>query len=192
VYVFRLYWNTMNDLILLAIEEEAPLVARLPNAHLTGVGKVNAALTVACLIERYRPRRIWNFGTAGGITVGAGIHRCTRFVQRDMQVAALGFLPGHTPFEEGHLLDLGGDGLVCGSGDSFVTDPELVVASDVVDMEAYSLAKACQRAGVELVCFKFISDRADADSSGDWRANVRAGEVHYIKLLRDHGMWTEA
>lgn len=180
----------MNDLILLAIEEEAPLLARLPNTHLTGVGKVNAALAAARLIERFRPARIWNFGTAGGITVGAGIHRCSRFVQRDMLVSALGFLPGHTPYEEGgHLLDLGGEGLICGSGDSFVTNPELLVRADVVDMEAYALAKACQRAGVELRCYKFISDRADADSSGDWRENVRAGEPHYVEVLRAHGLW---
>jgi adenosylhomocysteine nucleosidase len=180
----------MNDIILLAIEEEAPLVARLPNAHLTGVGKVNAALAAASLIERYRPRRIWNFGTAGGITVGAGIHRCTRFVQRDMLVSALGFLPGHTPYETGGpLLDMGGVGLVCGSGDSFVAGEDLLVSSDVVDMEAYSLAKACRRAGVELWCYKFISDRADASSSGDWRANVRAGEPHYVEVLRAHGLW---
>lgn len=179
----------MNDLILLAIEEEAPLVANLPNAHLTGVGKVNAALAAARLIERYRPRRVWNFGTAGGITVGSGIHRCTRFVQRDMLVSALGFAPGHTPFEDGYMLDLGGAGLVCGSGDSFVTDPGLVVSSDVVDMEAYSVAKACQREGVEMMCFKFISDRADSESSGDWRANVRAGEPLYVEVLRSHGLW---
>jgi adenosylhomocysteine nucleosidase len=181
----------MNDLILMAIAEEAPRIAALPCTHLTGVGKVNAALAAARLIERHRPKRIWNFGTAGGITVGAGIHRCTRFVQRDMLVSALGFLPGHTPYEDGHLLDLGGEGLLCGSGDSFVTDPELSVPSDLVDMEGYAVAKACQRAGVELMCFKFISDRADAVSSGDWRANVHAGEPLYLEVLRAHGLWAD-
>ena len=58
----------MNDLILLAIPEEAPDLAHMPNVFFTGVGKVNAALTVATLIERYQPTRIFNFGTAGGIT----------------------------------------------------------------------------------------------------------------------------
>ena len=81
----------MNDIILIAIQEEAPALAALPNIFFTGVGKVNAALSAARLIEKHRPQRIWNFGTAGGITVEGGLHRCTRFLQRDMLVTALGY-----------------------------------------------------------------------------------------------------
>jgi adenosylhomocysteine nucleosidase len=173
----------MNDIVLIALEEEAPALAGAANVFFTGVGKVNAALQASRLIERHQPRRVWNFGTAGGITVGAGIHRCTRFLQRDMQVGALGFAPGQTPFEENVVLDLGGVGLLCSSGDSFVTDPSLDLHADLVDMEAYAIAKACISSGVEFICHKFISDRANAESTGDWRMNIGAGQPHYLKVL---------
>jgi adenosylhomocysteine nucleosidase len=178
----------MNDLILIAIQEEAPALATLPNVFFTGVGKVNAALCAARLIEKHRPQRIWNFGTAGGITVEGGLHRCTRFLQRDMLVTALGFPPGQTPFEEAIALELGTGGLTCSSGDSFVTDSALHLPSDLVDMEAYALAKACQQAGVIFHCYKFISDRADGASSSDWTANVRKGEPSYLRILQEHGL----
>jgi adenosylhomocysteine nucleosidase len=178
----------MNDLVLIAIREEAPDLATLAHVFFTGVGKVNAALTAARLIEKHRPKRVWNFGTAGGITVGSGLHLCTRFVQRDMDVGPLGFKPGQTPYEDHVVLHLGDHGLVCSSGDSFVTDPNLVVPADLVDMEAYALAKACSATGTEFICHKFISDRADGGSSSDWSQNVRMGEAAYLGVLRENGL----
>ena len=178
----------MNDLILIAIREEAPALAGLANVFFTGVGKVNAALTAARLIEKHRPQRIWNFGTAGGVTVDGGLHRCTRFLQRDMLVTALGFSPGQTPYEDAIAIETGSGGLTCSSGDSFVTDASLHLPSDVVDMEAYALAKACHRVGILFHCYKFISDKADETSSSDWSANVQKGQPSYLKVLQEHGL----
>jgi adenosylhomocysteine nucleosidase len=178
----------MNDIVLIAMLEEAPALAGAENVFFTGIGKVNGAIVASRLIERHRPKRIWNFGTAGGITVGGGIHRCSRFLQRDMQVGALGFAPGQTPFEDSVILDLGGSGLLCSSGDSFVTNPTLDLPADLVDMEAYAIAKACLAAGVDFVCNKFISDRADGESSEDWRANISAGQAHYLRILSENSV----
>ncbi len=178
----------MNDLVFFAIREEAPDLTALPHVFCTGVGKVNAALAAARLIEKHRPKRVWNFGTAGGITVGSGLHRCTHFVQRDMDVAPLGFSLGQTPYEEHIVLAIGEGGLTCSSGDSFVTDPNLKIPADLVDMEAYALAKACVATGTEFICYKFISDRADGGSSTDWTANVRQGETAYATILSEHGL----
>jgi nucleoside phosphorylase len=50
-------------------------------------------------------------------------------------------------------------------------------------MEAYAIAKACISSGVEFICHKFISDRANAESTGDWRMNIGAGQQHYLKVL---------
>lgn len=178
----------MNDIVLIAIKEEAPHLATLPHVFCTGVGKVNAALTAARLIEKHRPKRVWNFGTAGGITVGSGIHLCTHFVQRDMDVAPLGFSLGQTPYEEHIILALGEGGLTCSSGDSFVTDPNLGIPADLVDMEAYALAKACTHTSTLFNCYKFISDRADDGSHSDWSENVHKGETAYLEILREHGL----
>jgi len=178
----------MNDIVLIAIKDEAPDLAQLPHVFCTGVGKVNAALAAARLIEKHKPRRVWNFGTGGGITVGSGLHRCTHFVQRDMDVAPLGFSPGQTPYEEHIILAVGDGGLTCSSGDSFVTDPNLGIPADIVDMEAYALAKACHSTGTLFHCYKFISDRADDSSSAEWSANVHRGETAYLDVLRAHGL----
>jgi adenosylhomocysteine nucleosidase len=174
----------MNDIILIALREEAPRLALRDNAFFTGIGKVNAAAKTALLIERHRPKRIINFGTAGGITVGTGLHRVTRFVQRDMQCFKLGCLPGETPYEPGGVvLDLGGDGLTCSTGDNFVTDPNLEIPADLVDMESYAIAKICYQLGVEFLCYKFVSDQANETAYQDWAEMVAAGEQHYINQL---------
>ena len=79
----------MNDIILIAIREEAPDLSHMMSLFYTGVGKVNAAMTAAEVITKYRPKRVINFGTAGGITVAPGFYQCTQFVQRDMTFEAL-------------------------------------------------------------------------------------------------------
>lgn len=176
----------MNDIILLALQEEAPVLSTENNVFFTGIGKVNAASITAELIERYKPKRIINFGTAGGITVGPGLYQVTKFVQRDMQCFKLGALPGQTPFESsGVVLDLGGNGLTCSTGDNFVTDPNLEIPADLVDMEAYAIAKICNRTEIEFVCYKFVSDSANEQAYQDWSEMVSAGQQAYLEKLQD-------
>lgn len=174
----------MNDIILVAIQEEAPRLSLRDNVFFTGIGKVNAAAVTAELIERHRPRRVINFGTAGGITVGSGLYQATRFVQRDMRCVGLGFKLGLTPYEHGDvILDLGGDGLTCSTGDDFVTDPDLEIPADLVDMESYAIAKICHRRDVQFLCYKFVSDQANDNAYLDWAEMIAAGEQHYINQL---------
>lgn len=180
---------TMHDLVILALREEAPDLANLPYVFFSGLGKVNAAAAASLLIERHRPRRVINFGTAGGITVGPGLHAVTRFVQRDMRCAALGVEPGRTPFESTPtILDLGGTGLTCSSGDDFVIDPALELACDLVDMEAYAIAKVCWMRQVRFECYKWVSDRANESASTDWRESVSSGQHHYQQKLIECGL----
>lgn len=175
----------MHDLIVIAIPQEAPTLQKYHNVFFTGVGKVNAALTVAQLIEQYRPNRIFNFGTAGGITQ-TGLVKCTHFVQRDMLCMPLMPNPGETPFESNHRISFGSTGVTCSTGDNFVTNNQLDIPADVVDMEAYALAKACQLNEIEFVCYKFVSDQADHTAGTEWQTQVASGEPHYIKVLRDY------
>ena len=84
----------------MALEAEAPNMAKWENVFFSGVGKVNAALTAAKLIERYNPRTVWNFGTAGGISVSSGIHEIKNFVQRDMMCCQLGFDSGQLIYQQ--------------------------------------------------------------------------------------------
>ncbi len=178
----------MNTVILVAIAKEVPENLRhRDDVFLTGVGKVNAALTAATVIAMYRPKLIINFGTAGGITVSSGLHECTEFVQRDMHCTDLGFAPGQTPYED--QIRLGVPGLTCSSGDNFVSNPVLEIPADVVDMEAYAIAKACHKNNVEFRCFKYVTDSADSNAHQDWTQLVAQGEKHYIEKLKQLSLY---
>lgn len=177
----------MNDIILIALPEEAPSLAKLPNVFLTGVGKVNAAITAARLLERLRPKRVFNFGTAGGITVHSGLHKCTTFTQRDYQN------PFGAPIviktaDNGLFLTMGsGTGLTLSTGDNFVTDPTTITA-DLVDMEGYAIAAAAEKYNTEFHCYKYISDSADETASEKIQKNIHKGEPFYMDILKQYGV----
>src|ERR1700689_4784726 len=71
-----------------------------------GVGKVNAAIALTKELSRYALRGepmplVLNFGSAGSRRFEAGtLVACHEFVQRDMNVSALNFALGVTPFDE--------------------------------------------------------------------------------------------
>src|SRR5262245_46763862 len=94
-------------LVVMALPLEAQDVfesAGIPVLY-TGVGKVNAAMTLARVLAGYRNSgktlpRVVNFGSAGSPRLPTGsVVACTAFHQRDMDVSGLGFAPGATPFE---------------------------------------------------------------------------------------------
>ena len=170
----------MRDIILIALEQEAPSMAKWDNVFFTGVGKVNAALTAAKLIERHNPRTVWNFGTAGGIKLDKGLFEMKNFVERDKgecPPAIEVMLP-----KDPNTISMG-IGHTCSTGDNFVTDPNLAIPAHVVDMEAFAIAKACINQHVEFKCYKFVSDSAD-NGDTDWLENVSKGEPHFIEIFQ--------
>jgi len=175
----------MNNAIIMALAAEAPGLQSRLDIFFSGVGKINAAMTATRVIEQHRPQRIINFGTAGGITVQSGLHLVTRFVQRDMLCQEMGVPIGVTPYSSlGQMLfTQDQSGLICSTGDNFVTNPDLAIPADLVDMEAYSLARVCHHYGVEFVCYKFVSDSASDSAAQDWTAQVSAGEQLYQQQL---------
>lgn len=173
-------------IILLALENEAPGLVGRPGVFFTGVGKVNAAIVAATLIERHKPKRVFNFGTAGGITTThGGIYKCTTFSQRDVILG--GCIVGPQAEVLHQPVVTGDDGLTLSTGDNFVTDTYNINA-DLVDMEAFSIAKACQVAKIEFICYKYISDMADANAADHFVDSVHKGEEHYIKILKQYGI----
>jgi adenosylhomocysteine nucleosidase len=162
----------------------------------TGVGKVNAAIAVTRRLARLRcegraPPLVVNFGTAGSARIPPRtLVACRRFVDRDMDVAALGFAPGVTPFDElPPMLEFpavfsGLPEAVCGSGDSFAT-VDHGPACDVVEMEAYALAKACRADGAAFACAKYVSDGADENAAAHWKENVAGAAERFLALYRD-------
>ena len=82
------------------------------------------------------------------------------------------------------MLVLGGSGVTLSTGDNFVTAPP-ALDSDIVDMEAYAIAKACRRAGVPFSCYKYVTDLADENATANWRDNVARGAGLFVAALKN-------
>ncbi|MDR3138305.1 MAG: 5'-methylthioadenosine/S-adenosylhomocysteine nucleosidase [Treponema sp.] len=120
-----------------------------------GVGKVNAAVGCALLIQRYHPSLVINTGSAGGIDPALKFGDAVisdGLLYHDVDVTAFGYAPGQLPGQPavfpvpGDLIQLAEravDGLkgegrlpagfnhvrgLIGSGDVFMHDPERIVA----------------------------------------------------------------
>ena len=144
----------MKNLFIAALKQETE---GMNFFQYTGVGKINATFNTLRLIEKIKPDLIINFGTAGAKKKGlSGLIECTKFYQRDMDVRSLNFKLGETPFDDINEIIIS-DGYSCGSGDNFV-DKKIEMEVDVVDMEAYAIAKVCKKKGIKFRCFKYISD----------------------------------
>jgi len=161
----------------------------------TGLGKVNAAISLARKLATLRaqgalPPLVVNFGTAGSRSFATrSVVACRQFVQRDMDVTGLGFALGETPFEALPAtlsfppVFAGLREGVCGTGDRFETGAA-GLACDVIDMEAYALAKVCLAENVPFACAKYISDGADATAADDWQASLPRAAAAFMDLYR--------
>ena len=176
----------MNRIFVAALKEETP---GLNFFHYTGAGKINATYNLTKLIEKYNPKEIINFGTAGAIKKNLkGIVECTQFYQRDMDVTALLNLKiGETPFDNINEIILSKNGYSCGTGDNFVTGA-IPLKVDLVDMEAYALAKVCLIEKINFRCFKFISDNADESANVDWIENCKKGAKLFEHKLKEKNL----
>ena len=165
----------------------------------TGVGKVNATYTLTSHFGKYGSHipydLVINYGTAGSRKIKKKtLVDCTKFVQRDMDVTGLGFMRGETPFEQDppfiiQQQNVGfnpiGRNATCGTGDNFAEDKSQYYG-EVVDMEAYSLAKVCYLHDVPFISFKYITDGADEQAHEDWEKNLADGiEVFKEKILKE-------
>ena len=171
-------------LILVAIEDELKRSELLDHQiEYVGVGKVNAVFNTLKAIEKHSPQQIINFGTAGTLDENIkGLVEVSSFFQRDMDASPLGFDVGQTPFEEDIEITFGREGVTCGTGDKFVTSlPAL--KTDIVDMEAFAIAKVCKLKNIDFRCFKFISDNADSEAKDDWVDNVSLGAKLFIEKI---------
>ena len=174
----------MKNLFIAALKQETEGMTFF---HHIGVGKINATFNTLKFIDELNPDLIINFGTAGAKKKGlSGLIECTRFYQRDMDVRTLNFKLGETPFDDINEI-LISDGYSCGSGDNFV-DKKIEMEVDVVDMEAYAIAKVCKKKSIKFRCFKYISDNADSNSSNDWKENLKKGSNLFYGFAKKNNL----
>ena len=193
--------NKDDILIVCALEIETQGQLKDWNVLYTGVGKVNATFELTQKFGKYGShipyKIVINYGTAGSRKIKKKqLVDCTKFIQRDMDVTGLGFMKGETPFEDNPPITIKstskfnpiGRNASCGSGDSFVED-RTNYYGEVVDMEAYALAKVCYHYDIPFISFKYITDGADEQSHEDWEQNLANGIVEFkeriLKELED-------
>lgn len=175
-----------KPLVVFALEQESQGIFSDHDVLYTGIGKVNAAFRLMRRIHQNRPTAIINLGTAGRAVHKAGsILHVTRFIQRDMDVSPLGFQKWETPFSgEPVILEYGHTishypSAVCGTGDSFDISHD-GKDYDLVDMEAFALARVCKEENIPFLCLKYISDGADGSASTDWN-DALSRAAHALK-----------
>jgi adenosylhomocysteine nucleosidase len=164
--------------------------AKIPLIY-CGIGKINASLAATELILRDRPDHILNLGTAGSHVFSTHqLIECSSLVQRDMDLSPLGFPRGQTPLdpfpgklELARVLEMLPHGC-CGTGDRFeVGPPEL--ACDLVDMEAYAIAKVCKKLKVGFTALKYITDGSDDKAHHDWKENLKPASARLLQAYHE-------
>ena len=150
----------------------------------SGIGKVNAALAAAFVLERFHPKYMINIGSAGGLNAQLSIGDVvsSAALYNDVDVTLLGVAYGQLPdmplmFAANQQLisltqqavlevtDLSSFVGVIASGDSFVSNPaqvdlllERFPDTLAVDMEAAAIAHTCHLYETPYVVIRAISD----------------------------------
>lgn len=171
-----------NDKIalIIALPSESQKLFEKENitVHYCGIGKVNAAQKTTEVILKHKPQHILNLGTAGSHKFKTqSLVEISAVIQRDMDLSLLGFPWSETPLDpipgtiqlKTFLSDLPKG--VCGTGDIFQTKIKSE-KYDLVDMEAYAIAKVCKKYGIEFSSVKYISDGSDENTKSDWTKNL--------------------
>lgn len=173
-----------------ALASEAADVFVEYNYLICGIGKVNAIYNLMKAIDEQRPSLIVNLGSAGSNYFQKGqVVCCTEFIQRDMNVMALGYEQYETPlsgmppvFRYGLRIE-GPPEATCGTGDNFEM-AHAATAYNVVDMEAYALAVVAMKENIPFACLKYISDGADGKAAEDWTIQVQKAAIAFEDVLR--------
>ena len=158
-------------LFVMAIEDEyGPHLKARFHPLMTGVGPVEAAIETSLALDRMRqdgalPDLVVSLGSAGSRICELGeVYQVASVSWRDMDASRLGFTPGVTPFVD-HPVDLPlhmplqlrsarlSTGANIVGGDDYTR-----IDADMVDMETFAVARACQRFGVPLMGLRGISD----------------------------------
>ncbi|QZY51210.1 phosphorylase family protein [Leucobacter tenebrionis] len=162
-----------TTLLVFAHRDEASAFADVPHL-VTGVGKVNAAVSLATALAVGGIDQVVVLGTAGVVSDGPerpsleDVYQITGVVQHDFSLPSPELRPAGPAILPPERT------AVIATGDVFVqNDAQRAriagLGASLVDMEAYAYASVCERLGVPLQLFKVPSDFADsATTDEEW------------------------
>lgn len=175
----------------------------------SGIGKVNAAMTTAVLLQHFQPEVIINTGSAGGLNPELNVGDIvisTEVRHHDVDVTAFGYEYGQVPqlpaaFKaDSALVDAAVScadkeevqvvkGLIA-TGDAFMSDAERVLAVgkkfpelQAVEMEAAAIAQVAYQFGVPFVIIRSISDIAGKESNISFEQFLPKAARHSANLV---------
>ncbi len=155
---------------------------------LSGIGKANAAMACAYLLQRHGPQCILNLGAAGATDGRANMgknYHVNRVIEPDRPHLRTG-----TPHEQ--IPDVL-DGLpvaALATQDRPVKDPAhraaVALQAELVDMEGASVVQTARRFRVPCYLFKFVSDSAGHTESSEIETNIRQYRQAFYAFFKDH------
>ncbi|WFE71935.1 5'-methylthioadenosine/S-adenosylhomocysteine nucleosidase [Halomonas sp. M1] len=172
----------------------------------SGIGKVNAAVGTAILLERHQPDAVINTGSAGGFATDLNIGDVIisdEVRHHDVDAVVFGYELGQVPgmpaayqadkqlrdLARGAIAALGEvnvrEGLIA-TGDAFMADPERVATTRAqfptmlaVEMEGAAIAQTCHLYGCPFVVIRALSD---IPGSGDNHLSFE----QFLDIAADH------
>jgi len=176
----------------------------------SGIGKVNAAMSSAILLERYKPDFVINTGSAGGLNPDLSVGDIvisTEVRHHDVDVTAFGYEIGQVPqlppafIADKYLQSIAYDSAnelhdlkivkgVIATGDSFMSDPKRVLDIgekfknlQAVEMEAAAIAQVCYQFNVPFVIIRSLSDIAGQESNVSFEQYLSTAATNSARLV---------
>lgn len=187
----------MDVLFVAALAEESEALESSVEVLHLGVGKVQAATTLAAHLARRSPlpELVVNVGTAGGLGdqhLGE-VHAVARVHQHDFDHQGLSAFVGR-PLPGGPIQLPGpsdarahlatGDRVILGRRDR----EALAVDADLVDMEGYAVAATCRTFGVPVWLVKAVSDAADDETAMTFHRTLELCSTRLAEWAHERGL----
>ncbi|WP_271398116.1 5'-methylthioadenosine/adenosylhomocysteine nucleosidase [Salinicoccus roseus] len=177
----------------------------------SGIGKVNASMITALLIERYNVRIIINTGVAGALSGDLDVTDMvvsTSVLHHDVDAVEFGYELGQVPgMPKFYIADKGlvkltleaiaahpsnkGHGGLVVSGDSFISNSEQKNGitrnfrkAMAVDMESAAIAQTCYQYSTPFVIIRSISDKADDTADMTYEEFLSKACVHSSEVVK--------
>ena len=153
----------------------------------SGIGKANAALACACLIQTRRPVLVCNLGAAGATDGRCALGECyhiSRVVEPDRPHLRSGLPHEHLP----DVLD-GLPLAVLATQDRPLREPaereSAAVHAPLADMEGAAVVQACRRFGLKCFLFKFVSDTPGRRTNAEIVRNIELYRDAHFRFFND-------
>lgn len=177
----------------------------------SGIGKVNASVSTALMLQQFAPHCVINTGSAGGcvpsLEVG-DIVVSTHLLHHDVDVTAFGYEPGQmakmpaTYVPDELLATIAQQCIesvanvkavlgVIATGDTFISDSSKVAAIKqmfpnvkAVEMEAAAIAQTCFLFGTPFIVVRALSDIAGKSSNLSFDDFIVTASAHSANMVR--------